>query len=183
MGQVMRAWNEIEDEERRAWYAEGSNRRTKGINYFRRVNLRRLGRGDELARVPPRPKPIDGRPLLKRLVIRNRDRRIRLMLELRRAVSGPTTVWGSRPCNAGRARPFKCPRLGWLPEEEGGMVEITVPYFQKHAQYIYDHKMPLVGKRIFIRIRQERDDGASLFEEVTAVVPEPESGSRGRQKA
>ena len=179
---VMRAWNELEEEERRAWNAEGSNRRTKGIRYFKKVNLRRLGRGEELARVPLRSKAFDGRPLLKRLLIRNRDGRITLWLELRRAPSGPTTVWGARPCNPGRARPFKCPRLGWLPESQGRMSDITGPYFQKHAGYIWKQGVPLVRMRIFIQIRQERDDGASLFEQVSAVVPAPAGGSRKPKK-
>ena len=182
MGQVMRVWNELEDEERRAWHTEGTTRRTKGINLFRRVNLRRLGRGEELARVPPRSKPFDGRPLLKRLMIRNRAGRISLLLELRRAPTGPTTVWGARPCNAGRARLDHVPRLGWLPEAEGGRCDITGPYFQKHAAYIWENEVPLAGKRIFVRTRQERDDGATLFEQVSAVVPEPEGGPRKAKK-
>ena len=41
----------------------------------------------------------------------------------------------------------------------------------------------MVGKRIFIRIRQEVDGGgANLYEEVNAVVPEPEDRAR-RQKS
>ena len=31
-----------------------------------------------------------------------------------------------------------------------------------------------MGKRIFISIRQEVDDGAPLYEQVKAVVPKPE---------
>ena len=40
-----------------------------------------------------------------------------------------------------------------------------------------------VLKRLVIRTRQEMDDGASLFEEVQAVIPPPESPRRRGQKA
>ena len=179
--EVMKAWNELRDQERLAWHVEGGNRRTKGINYFKQVNLRRLRRGEELARVPPRSKPYDGRPLLKRLVIRNRGGRISLALELRQMPTAPTTVWGARPCNPGVAKPDKCPRLDWLPVPQGRMSVITGPYFQKHSAYIWEHGIPLVGQRIFIRVRQEVDEGANLYEQVSAVVPAPEGGPRSGQ--
>jgi len=179
---VMKMWEVLSDEERLAWNVQGSTRRSHGINYFKTVNLRRARRGEELTRLPPSPKPYDAKPVLKRLVIRNRGDRITLMLEFLRVPSVPTTVWGSRPCNRGLARPDKCPRLGWLIVSPEVMIDITVIYFKKHGGYIQQQGMELVGKRVFIRTRQEMDDGANLFEEVQAVIPPPERPRRTRQK-
>jgi hypothetical protein len=179
---VMKMWEELSDEERLAWNVQGSNRRSHGVNYFKTVNLRRARRGEELTRLPPPSKPFEAQPVLKRLVIRNRGARITLKLELRRVPSVPTTVWGARPCNRGLARPDKCPRLGWLIVSAAMMIDITELYFKKHGAHILQHRVELVGKRIFIRIRQEMDDGASLFEEVQAVIPPPERPRRTSQK-
>src|ERR1035437_597140 len=69
--QVMKAWEELDDEERLAWNVQGKIRRTNGINYFKKINLRRVRRGEELARVPSQSSPYDEKPVLKRLDIRN----------------------------------------------------------------------------------------------------------------
>jgi hypothetical protein len=146
----------------------------EGDNYFKQVNLRRLRRGEELAKLPPLSKPYDSRPLLKSLDIRNRGGRITLELELWRVPNAPRTVWGSLPSNLGLKQPHKCPRLGWLSATRGRWSEITKLYFKKHGEYIRQHGLQLVGKRIFIRIRPELDDAPSLYEQVKAEVPTPE---------
>jgi hypothetical protein len=174
MTQVMQAWEALDDQERLAWDVRGSTRRMKGINYFKQVNLRRLRRGEELTRVPPLFKPYDARPLLKGLDIRNRGGRITLELQLWRVPDSPRTVWGSLRSNLGLKQPHKCPRLGWLPAPQGRWSEITKLYFKKHGEYIQQHGLQLVGKRIFIRTRPEVDDGPNLYEQVKAVVPKPE---------
>jgi hypothetical protein len=116
------------------------------------------------------------------LHIRNRGGgRLVLTLELRRVPTAPMTVWGARPCSRGVTKPDKCPRLGWITASEDKVTDITAVYFMKHGAYIKQHGVELAGKRIFIRIRQETDDGANLYEEVNAVVPEPEGRAR-RQK-
>ena len=174
MTQVMKAWEALSDEQRLTWEVAGSNRRRKAINYFKQVNLRRLRGGEALASVPPRPKLCDTRPLLKGLNIRNRGGRITLELQLWRAPDGPRTVWASLPSNLGLKKPHSCPRLGWLPAPQGRWSEFTKLYFKKHGEYLKRHGLPLVGKRIFIRLRQELDDGPPLYEQVKAVVPQPE---------
>ena len=171
---VMRAWEGLSDEERLTWYSAGSIRRAKGVNHFKQVNLRRLWRGDEMARVAPPPKVCDARPLLKGLDIRNRGGRITLELEFFRKPDGPRTVWASLPSNLGVKKPRECPRLGWLLVSQGRWCEITTLYFKKHGAYIKQHGLPLVGKRIFIRLRQELDEGVPLYEQVRGVVPKPE---------
>ena len=179
---VMKTWGTLSDEEYLAWNVAAKTRRTHGINYFKQVNLRRARRGEELTRLPPQAKPYDGRPIIKRFIIRNRGGgRLTLELELRRVPTAPMTVWGSRPCSRGVTKPDKCPRLGWMTAPEDKVTDITAVYFMKHGPYIKQHGIELAGKRIFIRIRQETDDGADLYEEVKAVVPEPEGRAR-RQK-
>jgi hypothetical protein len=170
----MRVWEDLTDEERLTWYTGGKSWRMKGINYFKQVNLRRVRRGEEPARVPLPRKARDSRPLVKGLEIENRGGRITLELVLRRAPEGRWTVWASLPCNLGLRRPHKCPRLDWLPVTQGRRVEITALYFRKHGAYIRQHALPLEGKRIFVRVRQEVDEGAQLYEQVRAVVPKPE---------
>ena len=182
MIEVMKAWEGLTDGERLAWNVEAETRRMYGVNYFKQINLRRLLRGEELARVPPQSEPYDGRRVLKGLRIGNRGGLITLILEFSRVPSGPTTVWGARPCNRGAAGPDKCPRLGWLPPPKDGVSNITELYFMKHGEYLQRSGMQLEGKRIFIRVRREVDGGsANLYEEVNAVVPEPE-GRAKRQK-
>jgi hypothetical protein len=178
--EVMRAWEALSDQDRLAWDAQGSTRRMKGVNFFKQVNLRRLRRGEELARVPPPLKPYDGGPILKGLAIRNRNGMITLHVELRRLPAAPRTVWGSLPSNLGLKQPHACPRLGWLPHSRSRRIEITGLYFAKHGEHIRRHGLQLVGKRIFIRLRQELDEGASLYEQAKAVVPPPE-GRRGKK--
>ncbi len=174
MTEVMRAWEALTDMERLTWDVAGKSRRRSGVNYFKQVNLRRLRRGEELARVPTPFKPSDGRPLLKGLSIRNRGGRITLVLELRRGPDAPRTVWASLPCNLGLKKPRECPRLGWLPAPQARRSEITRLYFTKHGEHIRQHGLQLVGKRIFVRLRLERDDGVLLYEQARTVVPKPE---------
>jgi|WetSurMetagenome_2_1015567.scaffolds.fasta_scaffold162055_2 hypothetical protein len=172
--QVMHGWEALSDEERLAWDSHAAQRRMKGINYFKQVNLRRIRRGDDPTPVPPPLKVYDARPLLKELNIRNRAGRITLKLRFRRAPDSPRTVWASLPCNCGAKQPRHCPRLGWLPTVRGDRCDITKLYFGKHLEHIKRHGLLLVGKRIFVRLRAETDDGANLYEQVKAIVPLPE---------
>ena len=87
--------------------------------------------------MPPQPKPYDGGPVLKRLVIRNRGGgRLTLELELRRVPTAPMTVWGARPCSRGVTKPDKCPRLGWMTAPQDKVTDITALYFMKHGAYV-----------------------------------------------
>ena len=172
--QVMRAWEDLSDPERLAWRVQAKLRRSNGISYFKHINLRRARRGEELARVPPQSKPYDGQPVLKGLHISNQGGWPILTLQFRRKPTARMTVWGSRPCNRWVERPAKCPRLGWLREPKDGATEITAQYFQTHGEYIQKHWTQLAGKRIFIRVRPEVDGGVDSYEEVSALVPEPQ---------
>ena len=179
--EVMRAWEDLTDEERLTWRVEAKTRRTDGITYFKKVNLLRRRRGEELARVPPPRKPYDGNQVLKRLEIHNHAGRITLKLHLCRVPATLRTVWGAFPCNRGLEKPDKCPRLGWLPAPKNLVSEITALYYEKYAQRIWNSKTPLAGKRIFIRLREESDDQTKLYEGVAAIVPEPEPRAKGQK--
>ena len=106
-------------------------------------------------------------------MILNQGWRLSLKLELHQAPTVPTTVWGALPCNRGKKKPDKCPRLGWLPAAGAGVCDITRLYYAKHGEFLKARRVQLVGKRIFIRTRQELDDGPGFYEEVAAVVPPP----------
>ena len=179
--EVMRAWENLADMERLAWRTHGKTQRRHGINCFKSVNLLRFRRGEELARVPPRPKPYDSNQVLKGLEIRNHAGQLTLKLHFHRVPTTPRTVWGAFPCNRGLERPDKCPRLGWLPALKDLVIEITVLYYQRYAQRIWNSKEPLAGKRIFIRLRQETDDQTKFYEEVAAIIPEPEPPPKSRK--
>jgi hypothetical protein len=171
---VMQGWEGLNDAERLTWDTAAATRGMRGVNFYKQVNLRRLRRGEEMLRLPPPSQSYNPRPLLKGLDIRNRGGRITLELELHRAPDGPRTVWASLPCNLGQKKPGSCPRLGWLPVGRGRWRDITGLYFKKHGKHIKAHRLQLVGKRIFVRLRLEVDTGAQLYEQARAVVPKPE---------
>ena len=177
----MRAWEDLLDEERLAWRTHGETQRRHGINCFKSVNLLRLRRGEELARVPPPAKPNDGKPVLKGLEIHNHAGRIILKLHLYRVPANPRTVWGAFPFNRGLEKPDKCPRLGWLPAPKNLVADITALYYENYAQRIWNSKTPLAGKRILIRLREETDYHTRLYEEVAAIVPEPEPRTKAKK--
>jgi hypothetical protein len=108
------------------------------------------------------------------LDIRNRGGRLTLELEFWRKPDGPRTVWASLPCNLGQKKPTSCPRLGWIPATQGRWCNITRLYLDKHGAQIKERGLQLVGKRIFVRLRLEVDEGVALFEQAKAKVPKPE---------
>ncbi len=142
-----------------------------GQRYFVSVNARRIFDGLAVLTEPPAPGRREVKRVLKQFVITNRRGRITLKLKVSPVRGARYSVWGSRPMNLGRSRCDRCPWLGPLPPPKGGWSEITGLYFRKHGNYIMAHELPLVGKRIYIRVREERDDGPPLYEEKRAVVP------------
>ena len=175
VGRASMAWEYLSDEQRRLWNVAAKELRTNGQRHFVGINARRLWNGQDVLTEPPGPTRHDSKRVLKRLVITNRRGRIVLKLEVSLVPGARYTVWGSRPCNLGVGRCFNCPRLGPLPTPKGGWCDITGLYFRKHGDYIVEHELPVVGKRIYIRVRQERDAGPALYEEANAVAPGPEN--------
>jgi len=174
VGRASIAWEYLSDEQRRSWNLGGKAWRMSGQRYFVQINARRIFEGLAVLTEPPGQGPYSAKRVLKRLLITNRRGRFRLKVQVSPAPGARYSVWGSRPCNLGISRCFHCPRLGPLPAPSGGWSEITALYFGKHGDYILDHELQMVGKRIYIRVRQERDEGPALHEEVRAVLPGPE---------
>ena len=168
-----RAWDALTDEQRLAWNTAAERRRISGHSYFTGVNAPRIRDGLPVLTEVPAPVAGSGKAILKRVLISNWRGQITLKVEVSLPRGVRVTVWASRPCNQGVSFNAKCPRLGELPEPVGGMSDITAPYFEKHGEYIEARGMELVGKRIFVRVREESGSGPAHFEEKNAVVPPP----------
>ena len=163
IGRASSAWEYLTDQQRLLWNVAAKTWRSSGQRYFVKINARRLRDGLELLTEPPRSARYDSKPVLKRLLITNRRGRIVLKLEVSAMPGARYTVWGSRPCNLGVSWRPNCPRLGALPAPVGRWSDITALYFRKHGDHIMQHELPVVGKRIYIRVREERDAGPTLY--------------------
>ena len=168
-----RAWDALTDDQRLAWNVAGKSRRISGHSYFTGVNAPRIRDGLSVLTEVPAPVAGSGKAILKRLLISNWRGQVSLKVEVSMPPGARVTVWASRPCNQGVSFNAKCPRLGELPRPVGGISDITTRYFEKHGKYIEAHQMELVGKRIFVRVREESGSGPAQFEERNAVVPSP----------
>jgi hypothetical protein len=173
MAYVMQSWEALTDPERLSWDSHASPRRMTRVNLFKLVNLRRTRRGEEVSRKPPVSQVWDGEPLVKELRIEFRKGCLVIRLRLARTPETPRSVWASLPCSRGRKQPRSCPRLGWLPKPRDGWCDISALYFAKYGEYLRRHGIQLIGKRIFVRVRPETDDGPNLHEQVKAIVPDP----------
>ena len=182
VGCASQAWEYLTDEQRLTWNVAASTRRSTGQRYFVQINAPRIRDGKPLLTTPPPPEPPGPRLVLLELIITNRRDRISLKLRLAGVPTGRYTVWGARPCNRGLAGAPKCPRLGPLPASVNQLYNITSLYFLKHGPYIDEHRLPLPGKRIYIRLRQEFDNGPGIYQQVRAIVPGPEDRGARRKK-
>ena len=177
-----RAWEALADEQRLAWNIAGKRRRISGHSYFTGINAPRIRDGLPVLTEVPAPVASSEKAILKGFVISNWRGQITLKLEVSPPPGVRVTVWASRPCNQGVSFNAKCPRLGELPHPAGGMSDITAPYFAKHGEFIERQGMDLVGKRIFVRVREESGVGPALFEEKNEVVPPPGMHAKALKK-
>jgi hypothetical protein len=176
------AWEFLTDEERLTWRVAGSNLRMTGQRYFVRINAPRIRDGLPFLTTPPPSERPGPRLLLKELIITNPRSQLSLKLRLAGLPAGRYTVWGSRPCNMGLANAPKCPRLGPLPTVVDDLTDVSAIYWLRHGPYIEQHHLSLSGKRIYIRLRQERDEGPGIYQQVRAVIPPPEDRGERRKK-
>ena len=167
------AWEALTDEQRLAWNTAAKDRRISGHSYFTGINAPRIRDGLPVLTEVPTPVASGGKAILKGFVIKNWHGQVTLNLAVSPRPGVRVTVWASRPCNQGVSFNAKSPRLCELPQPAGGMSEITAPYFAKHGEYIERHGIDLVGKRIFVRTREELGAGRAQFEGRNAVVPPP----------
>jgi hypothetical protein len=174
VGYASQAWEHLTDEERLEWNVAASTNRSTGQRYFVQINAPRIRDHETVLRTPPASEPLTPRLVLQALIITNRNNRISLKVRLSGVPAGRYTVWGSRPCNLGLSNAPKCPRLGPLPEPVNNISTLTSLYFLKHGPYIEKHKLQLAGKRIYIRLREERSQGPGIYQQARAIVPGPD---------
>jgi hypothetical protein len=173
---VVKTWESLTEQQRVTWRIEGESRGMSGYNYFIKVNMRRRRDGQAPAALPPLDAPYLENPVRK-LVITNRARRIKLELEVSETPAGRILVFASPPCNRGVARYNKWYiRLGWLPAPHAGRSDITRMYVAKFG-------WPPPGKRVFIRTLVRLEGRPEFPKETSAVVPPPEGRGRGPEKA
>ena len=173
-GAVAKVWDQLTEPQRQAWIAQAKEAKSKsrlserwsltGQTYFIRVNNSRVSFGLGILRDPPPLAPPRDNPV-GRLIITNRGGRISLKLEVAELPVEAIMVFAAAPCNQGVSRCFKCPRLGLLPAPVGGFSDITRLYVQRYG-------LPPVGKRVFIRTRQQSDGRPDRYLETSAVVPD-----------
>jgi hypothetical protein len=177
-----RAWEALTDEQRLSWNSHAALQRISGHSFFTGVNAPRIRDGLPVLMEVPAPVVGSGQLIFKRLLISNWRGQVTLKVEVSLPPGVRASVWASRPRNQGVSYNAKCPRLCELPAPVGGLSDITAPYFAKHGEYIEVHRLELVGKRIFVRVREEPCAGAAQFEEKNAVVPPPGVPARAPKK-
>jgi len=176
------AWNRLTDLQHLTWHSAGKSRRTTGRSYFIRINLSRFYNGEEILLCPPPSEVPCAQRVLQWLLITEHRGRLSVKLEVTPTPGARFTVWASRPCNPGRSACPKCPRLGPLPPPINGWSDITSLYVRKHGAYIRAQRLALAGMRVFVRVRQEMDQGPSLFQSINARVSDPQAGPRPLKK-
>jgi len=182
VGLASRAWEWLNDDQRLTWNVQASTNRTSGQRLFVKINARRLYDHKPLLTEMPARKAFAPGRILKALVVTNHGRRISLKLCVAPAPGAQLTVWASRPLNQGVSVCHNIPLLGPLPSSADEWFDITELYYRKHGPHLKANRIPLVGKRIIINLRQELDDGAKSVEQARALIPPPELRSRAAKK-
>jgi hypothetical protein len=91
-------------------------------------------------------------------------------LTLARAPTEEIMLWASPPCNAGKRRNWDYRVLGLLQTPVEGANNFRKLYVKRFG-------VPPVGKRVFIRVRQQMNGWRGESWEGSAVVPPREGGS------
>jgi hypothetical protein len=180
---VSEAWENLTDEQYHAWHVAGpsvpsrtvlgKSGRLDGRGFFSKINLPRARLGQELLSEPPSPANFGPNPVVA-FIIANDGSGIALKLALARVPAGEIMVYGSPPCNRGKRRCWDLRVLGLLRAPVKGVNDITELYVKKYG-------VPPVGKRVFIRTRQQMNGWQDKPWETSAVVPPRERGSGSRR--
>ena len=186
MRAVAEAWDNLTDEQYQAWAVAGPRVRSRKVlgkssrldarGFFSKINLPRAHVGQTLLTWPPAVADFGSNPA-KAFTIAHDSRGVVLHLTLARAPADEIVVYASPPCNRGKRRNWDYRLLGLLSSPIKGVNDISVLYMKKYG-------LPLEGKRVFIRTRQEINGWRGEPWEASAVVPPREGGSgsrRGRQ--
>jgi len=176
MRMLSAAWNDLTEAQREAWSGESRtnrrggvaarSRRRSGRRLFFRANSRRLALKQNLLTDPPESGTVCPFAIV-RLVITNHAGRIALKVRLSSGRAGGVMVSSWHPCNPGVMVWNKFVRIGLLPGSVRGMHDIT-------EQYVAKFGLPLVGKKIFIRVQQMNDYMGGVVQTTSAIVPKEE---------
>jgi hypothetical protein len=173
LGHIAPRWRGLTDEQRAAWTAGGRKIRSRprlgqcgpltGCQFFTMINCNLASIGLDRVVLPPERARFGTNPV-DELVITNTGGDIDLKLAVRGTPVPYTIVLGTAPCSAGISFAMHFVILGLLPAPKAGFSNIRKLYVDKFG-------VPPVGKRVFIRTRQQINGWADLPKQTTAVVP------------
>jgi hypothetical protein len=134
-----------------------------GEMHFQGLNSARARIGKAMLFWPPEPVRFDPNPV-EGLTLSYEHGRLRLKLKVTGPVVDDIMVFGQAPCSAGRKKWRHGAYLGLLPAPAGGESDITELYVSKYGELE-------LGKRVFIRTRQQRDGWEARDNDLNALVP------------
>ena len=179
---VAEAWNNLTEDQRERWCVAGpyvpSRKvlgragRLDGRGFFFKVNLPRARLGQELVLEPPAQAAFGRNPAVA-FTITNDKWDFAMELTLARAPTEEIMLWASPPCNPGKRRNWDYRVLGLLQTPVEGANNFRRLYVKRFG-------VPPVGKRVFVRVRQQTNGWRGQPWEGSAVVPRSDGGSRSR---
>jgi hypothetical protein len=173
-GAISKAWSQVlTEEQRQAWIVAGAKVESHprlwqsgpltGEMHFEGINSARCRIGANMLLWPTEravfsPMPIEG------LAISYVNGQIRLRLKVSGPVAEDIMVFGLAPCGARRKKWRHGAYLDLLPAPEGGESDITDIYVRRYGE-------PKPGKKVFIRIQQQRNGWEGNEKDLSEVVP------------
>ena len=180
---VAEAWNHLTDSRQDPWYVAGLDVPSRtvlgkachldGRGFFSKVNLPRARLGQELLLEPPAQVDFASNPAVA-FTITNDKWDFAMELMLSRAPTEEIMLWASPPCNAGKRRNWDYRVLGLLQTPVEGANNFRKLYVKRFG-------VPPVGKRVFVRVRQQTNGWRGKPWEASAVVPPMEGGAKRRR--
>jgi hypothetical protein len=152
----------------------GKAGRLDGRGFFFKANLPRARLGQELL-LEPTAQAAFGRNPAVAFTITNDKWDFAMELTLARAPTEEIMLWASPPCNVGKRRNWDYRVLGLLQTPVEGANNFRRLYVKRFG-------VPPVGKRVFVRVRQQTNGWRGEPWEGSAVVPPREGGSGSRNE-
>jgi hypothetical protein len=175
LGQIAPCWRGLTDEQRIAWTEGGRKLHSRprlgqsgpltGCQFFTMLNCNLASIGLERIVLPTERTTFSANPV-DMLVITNTGGEIDFKLVVRSTPVPYTIVLGTAPCSAGISYATHFVILGLLSAPEAGFSNIRKLYVDMFG-------VPPVGKRVFIRTRQQINGWEDLPKQTTAIVPAP----------
>ena len=134
-----------------------------GQQLFQGINSARARLGLDMLLTPPAPVVFGPNPV-GQLIIINGEGGVRLLLNVTASVAEDIMVFGQAPCSAGRTKRRNVSYLGLLAAPQAGLSDITALYVARFGE-------PLVGQRVFIVTRQQKDGWEADDHQTSEIVP------------